>query len=33
MQPPVLAHSMDELNKLVGFPEVWAFEKRWVESV
>jgi hypothetical protein len=27
----VPAYSMDELNTLVGFPEVWAFEKRWVE--
>lgn len=29
---PVPAYSMDELNKLVGFPEVWGFEKRWVET-
>lgn len=28
----VPAYSMDELNKLVGFPEVWAFEKRSVEA-
>jgi len=28
---PVPAYSMDELNMLVGFPEVWEFEKRWVE--
>jgi 2-methylisocitrate lyase-like PEP mutase family enzyme len=29
---PVPAYSLDELNTLVGFPEVWGFEKRWVES-
>lgn len=25
----VPAYSMDELHALVGFPEVWAFERRW----
>lgn len=29
---PVPAYSMDELNALVGFPEVWGFEKRRVET-
>jgi hypothetical protein len=28
----VPAYSMDELNQLVGIPEVWAFEKRFVEA-
>ena len=30
---PVPAYSMDELHKLVGFPDVWAFERRFVEEV
>jgi 2-methylisocitrate lyase-like PEP mutase family enzyme len=29
---PGPAYSMDELNTLVGFPEVWGFEKRFVEA-
>ena len=29
---PVPAYFMDELNALVGFPEVWGSEKRKVEG-
>ena len=29
---PVLAYSMAKLHELVGFPEVWGFERRWVEK-
>ena len=29
---PVPALDMKALHELVGFPEVWAFEKRWVET-
>jgi 2-methylisocitrate lyase-like PEP mutase family enzyme len=29
---PVPAYSMAQLHELVGFPEVWGFEKRWVET-
>ncbi|MFZ4759573.1 MAG: isocitrate lyase/phosphoenolpyruvate mutase family protein, partial [Burkholderiaceae bacterium] len=29
---PVPAFDMKALHELVGFPEVWAFEKRWVET-
>jgi len=29
---PVPAYSMAQLHELVGFPEVWAFEKRYAES-
>jgi len=30
---PVPAYSMDELNKLVGFPDVWEFERRYADAV
>jgi 2,3-dimethylmalate lyase len=29
---PVPAFDATQLHELVGFPEVWAFEKRWVET-
>lgn len=29
---PVLSYSMDQLHTLVGFPDVWAFERRFVET-
>jgi 2-methylisocitrate lyase-like PEP mutase family enzyme len=28
----VPVYSMDELHKLVGFPGVWEFERRWAET-
>jgi hypothetical protein len=28
---PVPTFTMDQLHELVGFPEVWAFEKRWAK--
>jgi hypothetical protein len=31
-QSPVAAYSMAQLHELVGFDEVWAFEKQFVES-
>jgi 2-methylisocitrate lyase-like PEP mutase family enzyme len=29
---PVPSYSMDQLHTLVGFPDVWAFERRFVET-
>jgi len=29
---PVSAFDMKQLHELVGFPDVWAFEKRWIET-
>ena len=29
---PVSAYDMKQLHELVGFPDVWAFEKRYVEA-
>ena len=29
---PVPAYSMSQLNDLMGFPEVWSFEKRYVQT-
>jgi hypothetical protein len=29
---PVPAYSMSQLHDLMGFPEVWEFEKRFVQA-